>query len=59
MKKLSPTDEIVVTGIYDKAVSLFELPASFDVLDKSRLQNISAVHPAEALNAVAGVAHLC
>ena len=48
-------DEIVVTGIYDKAVSTTDLPASFDVLSRDILQNLSAVHPAEALNAVAGV----
>lgn len=49
------TDEIIVKGIYDADFLIWDVPASVDVLGAERLETISAVHPAEALNRVAGV----
>lgn len=49
------SDEIIVKGIYDADFSIWDVPASVDVLGAERLETISAVHPAEALNRVAGV----
>ena len=48
-------DELIVHGIYNKAISLKQLAASVDVLDNEALENIAHIHPAEALNVVAGV----
>jgi outer membrane receptor protein involved in Fe transport len=48
-------DEIFVEGIYDTAKAAVLLPASIDVLSVEDLSAISLVHPAEALNGVAGV----
>ena len=50
-----PPDELIVEGIYDAQVSALNIPASIKVLGQERLETISAVHPAEALNTVAGV----
>ena len=48
-------DELIVHGIYDESISLKQLAASVDVLDNEDLANIAFVHPAEALNTIAGV----
>lgn len=48
-------DEIIVRGIYDADFAIWDVPASVGVLGAERLETISAVHPAEALNRVAGV----
>lgn len=48
-------DEILVRGIYDSDFRIWDVPASVDVLGSRRLDTIEAVHPAEALNRVAGV----
>jgi len=48
-------DEIIVTGLYDKTLAAQSIAASVYVMDKTRLANVSAVHPAEALNSVSGV----
>ena len=48
-------DEVIVEGIYDGGANTLNVPASLDVIPKSRLELIGAVHPAEALNTVAGV----
>lgn len=54
---IAPTipDELIVEGIYDGRVSTLNMAASIDVIDRARLETLSAVHPAEALNTVAGV----
>ncbi len=48
-------DEVIIQGIYDRDISLEEVAASVAVLGVEDLQDISFVHPAEALNAIAGV----
>ena len=48
-------DEIFVEGIYDGGVKKIEVPASVDIIRAQQLETISAVHPAEALNSVAGL----
>ncbi|WP_371396404.1 TonB-dependent receptor [Fretibacter rubidus] len=48
-------DEVIVSGIYNQAADVAARPASLDVIDTQQLTRISAVHPAEALNTVAGV----
>ncbi len=53
--QLGPSDELVVRGIYDAAQRLHNIPGSIDVLNTADLETILLVHPAEALNAVAGV----
>ena len=53
--QLGPSDELVVRGIYDAAQRLNNIPGSIDVLNTADLETILLVHPAEALNAVAGV----
>ena len=48
-------DEIIVEGFYDGGAIARTLPASIDLIGRDRLEIISAIHPAEALNTVAGV----
>jgi len=48
-------NEIIVQGIYDADFFIWDVPASVDVLGVESLESISSVHPAEALNRVAGV----
>jgi len=48
-------DELIVEGIYDEDRRLKAVTGSVDVLDAQALQTISPIHPAEALNGVAGV----
>lgn len=47
-------EEIVVTA-QRRAQNAVELPATIDAISSEQLENISAVHPAEALNTSAGV----
>jgi len=47
--------EIIVEGIYDANLRTLDIPASVDILTKDQIDLISAIHPAEALNTVAGV----
>ena len=49
------SDEVVVSGIYNHSAIAATVPASIDILSGEALARISAVHPAEALNTVAGV----
>jgi len=48
-------DNIIVNGIYDESRRLNQVAASLDIIDNKTLDNIALVHPAEALNGVAGV----
>ena len=48
-------DEVIVNGIYDADKIVGEMAASIDILAAEALDTISLVHPAEALNRVAGV----
>jgi outer membrane receptor protein involved in Fe transport len=48
-------DEVIVNGIYDADKIVGETAASIDILAAEALDTISLVHPAEALNRVAGV----
>ena len=48
-------EELIVRGIYDAAQSVLNISGSVDVLDTTELETILLVHPAEALNGVAGV----
>jgi len=48
-------DEIYVEGIYDAAINTNDIGGSIDVIDAETLENISLIHPSEALNGVAGV----
>jgi len=48
-------EEFFVDGIYDGSKKTFDLPASIDVITDTKLDKISSIHPAEALNGVAGV----
>jgi len=48
-------EEFFVDGIYDDSTRLRDIAASIDVLTDENLENISLVHPAEALNGIAGV----
>ena len=48
-------NEIIVKGIYDTDFPIWDVPASVDILGIDSLESISAVHPAESLNRVAGV----
>lgn len=48
-------DEIIVQGLYDGGAKALDVPASLDVLSRDQLETVAAVHPAEALNTVAGV----
>ncbi len=48
-------NELLVEGIYDTSVMTLNVPASVKVLARKRLDTISAIHPAEALNTAAGV----
>ena len=52
---LGVMDEVFVEGIYDGGAKKNEVPASVDVILSEQLATISAVHPAEALNSVAGL----
>ena len=48
-------DEIYVEGLYDADRETQDIGASIDIISREALNNISLVHPAEALNGVAGV----
>jgi len=48
-------DGITVEGIYDSELFAKDIPASVSLISNFELNNISLVHPAEALNGVAGV----
>ena len=48
-------EEMIVHGIYDHDRRIVDIAASVDVLGSETLENIYPVHPAEALNGVAGV----
>jgi len=48
-------DEIIVQGFYNQSATALNEAASLGVIAQQDLQNISAVHASEALNAVAGV----
>ena len=50
-----PSDEIIVTGLYDKTIAAQSIAASISVLDITRLKTIAAIHPSEALNSVSGI----
>lgn len=52
---ISVDDELIITGIYDMAKASQSVPASVTVISPERLKRISAIHPAETLNTVAGV----
>ena len=47
--------EIIVEGIYDGGARTLDIPASVDIITKDQIELTAAVHPAEALNTVAGV----
>ena len=53
--QVAENDTIIVEGIYDEAIALKEVAGSVDILSQQALDNIALVHPAEALNSVAGV----
>lgn len=48
-------DTIIVKGIYDGERNLNQIAASVDVLNHDVLETIALIHPAEALNGIAGV----
>ena len=48
-------DEVIVHGLYDQDRRLLNIAESVDVLSQETIENIALVHPAEALNGVAGV----
>ena len=48
-------DNIFVDGIYDAKTQLQDIGGSVEALDRLNLDKISLIHPAEALNGVAGV----
>ena len=48
-------DNLIVTGVYDAPASTRDIGASVRSLSAGDLENIALVHPAEALNGVAGV----
>jgi len=48
-------DEVFVEGIYDQTKFLQNIAGSIDVIARDELENISLIHPSEALNGVAGV----
>ena len=48
-------DEIIVDGFYNADIAARDVPASVELISANQLENISLVHPAEALNGVAGV----
>ncbi len=50
-----PVEVIFVDGIYDSQIVTQDVAGSIDVLGDEILDKISPVHPAEALNSVAGV----
>jgi len=51
----SGDDELIVQGIYDQDRELMRVIGSVDILSNETLDKISLIHPAEALNGVAGV----
>lgn len=51
---IDPVQDDIVT-VYDTLARASSLPLSVDVLSQEDLENIRAIHPAEALNRVAGV----
>ena len=51
----SPDNEIIVDGFYNADISAQDVPASIALISADQLENISLIHPAEALNGVAGV----
>lgn len=48
-------DTVWVQGVYDGGKSVLRIPASVDIISADDLENIALIHPAEALNSVAGV----
>ena len=52
---LPEIDEVIVEGLYDNNTPLEQVAASVGVVGQSDLEAIILVHPAEALNGVAGV----
>ncbi|MDB2438495.1 TonB-dependent receptor [Hellea sp.] len=52
---LPNVDEIIVEGFYDKNKTLSQIPGSIGLIGQTELDKVALVHPAEALNAVAGV----
>lgn len=48
-------EEIIINGIYDGSKYIVDINGSLDVLTQDTLESISLVHPAEALNGIAGV----
>lgn len=52
---IQPSDELFVDGIYNGAAKVAVTPAALDIISSERLNTLSAVHPAEALNTIAGV----
>jgi len=52
---LKADEALIVHGIYDEDRRLTQIAGSVDVIDAEKLATISLVHPAEALNGVAGV----
>jgi len=51
----TPSNEIFVDGIYDNKLFVRRIAASIDVLGDETIAKVSLIHPAEALNGVAGV----
>ena len=52
---LPDVDEIIVQGIYDINKKVGDISGSVGIIGASELDRVSPVHPAEALNGVAGV----
>ena len=48
-------NEVFVEGIYDSQKNKQDIAGTIDIVDRESLEAISLVHPAEALNGVAGV----
>lgn len=52
---LDASDDVIVWGLLDKATPTKNVGASIDILPTELLETVSAVHPSEVLNGVAGV----
>jgi len=48
-------DEVITTGVYDRPQPSSTIPAAITIIDQNTLNTIAPIHPAEALNGVAGV----
>ncbi len=48
-------NEVFVEGIYDSQKNQQDIAGTIDIIDRESLEAISLVHPAEALNRVAGI----